>query len=109
MISKTNEEIFNILNKNIPNPQTELIYSSNFELLVAVMLSAQCTDKRVNQVTKVLFKNYNKPEYFAKMKQAELEKLIHSCGFYHNKAKNIIFENTCMRANKRIKILKKPP
>ncbi len=90
MISKTNEEIFNILNKNIPNPQTELIYSSNFELLVAVMLSAQCTDKRVNQVTKVLFKNYNKPEHFAKMKQAELEKLIHSCGFYHNKAKNII-------------------
>lgn len=84
------KEIYNVLIKKYPNAESELDYSSNFELLVAVILSAQCTDKRVNQVTKVLFEKYYKPEHFAKLSQQELEKLIYSCGFYHNKAKNII-------------------
>ena len=83
-------KIFNILNDYIKNPVTELEYSSNFELLIAVILSAQCTDKRVNIVTKELFKLYNTPSQFANLKTSELEKIIHPCGFYKNKAKNII-------------------
>ena len=84
------KKIIDILDNFIKNPETELEYSSNFELLVAVILSAQCTDKRVNMVTKTLFKKYNTPYDFANLKQLELEELIHPCGFYHNKAKNII-------------------
>lgn len=73
----------------VPNPRCELEHKSNFELLVAVILSAQCTDKRVNEVTKELFKTHNKPADFVKISQGELEQKIHSCGFYHNKAKAI--------------------
>ena len=69
-----------------PNPDCELEFNSPFELLVAVILSAQCTDKRVNMVTKELFKKYNTPQDFVSIPLEELEKLIHSCGFYHNKA-----------------------
>lgn len=90
MTNKKALEVVNILDKEITNPETELIYSNNFELLVAVVLSAQCTDKRVNEVTKELFKKYNTPHAFANINQSELETLIHSCGFYKNKAKNII-------------------
>lgn len=90
MNKKTAYEIFDILKDLIKYPKTELIYSTDFELLVAVILSAQCTDKRVNLVTKDLFKKYNTPIQFAGLKQEELENLIHPCGFYKNKAKNII-------------------
>lgn len=90
MDKNTAYNIINILDKFIPNPETELEYNSDFELLIAVMLSAQCTDKRVNMVTKVLFKLYNTPEDFANLDVKTLERLIHSCGFYHNKAVNII-------------------
>lgn len=74
----------------IKEPKSELEYFDNFSLLVAVILSAQCTDKRVNIVTKELFKKYKTPYDFSSLKQEELEKEIHSCGFYRNKAKNII-------------------
>lgn len=84
------QEIYHILQKKFPNAESELNYASNFELLVAVILSAQCTDKRVNQVTEKMFKKFNTPQDFANMEQKELEKMIFSCGFYHNKAKNII-------------------
>ena len=87
---KRNVEIYNLLSSIIPDPKCELEFTTNFELLVAVMLSAQCTDKRVNQVTKKLFKKYNTPQQFADINLNELEKQIYSCGFYHNKAKNII-------------------
>lgn len=70
--------------------ECELKFNSTFELLVAVILSAQCTDKRVNQVTDVLFKELNRPEQFANISQQKLEQYIRPCGFYHNKAKNII-------------------
>ncbi len=91
MTKNTNVKIvFDELNRMFPNPDCELDFNSNFELLIAVMLSAQCTDKRVNIVTKDLFKKYNKPQDFANLKQEDLEKLIYSTGFYHNKAKNII-------------------
>ncbi|MDE6583379.1 MAG: hypothetical protein K2K31_01850 [Clostridia bacterium] len=69
--------------------QCELKYSTPFELLVAVILSAQCTDKRVNMVTEQLFKTHNTPADFASMPLEDLEQRIHSCGFYHNKAKSI--------------------
>jgi len=78
---------FNIL---VPDARCELEYSTNFELLVAVILSAQCTDKRVNAVTNNLFKIARTPDEFKNMPQDKLEKLIYSCGFYHNKAKSII-------------------
>ena len=83
-------EIFTRLKAKYPAAQCELAYGSVFELLVAVILSAQCTDKRVNEVTKELFAYANTPKQFAEMDQAELEKRIFTCGFYHNKAKNII-------------------
>ena len=83
-------KIYELLNDFIKNPVSELEYSSNFELLVAVMLSAQCTDKRVNIVTRELFKKYNTAKQFANLDVLEVENLIHPCGFYHNKAKNII-------------------
>ena len=82
--------VFNYLEKLFPNPDPELNYKTPFECLVAVILSAQCTDKRVNEVTKVLFKKYNTPQNFVSLKQEELEKMIFSLGFYHNKAKNIL-------------------
>lgn len=73
-----------------PQPVCELNFRTPFELLVAVILSAQCTDKRVNEVTKTLFEKYNTPDDFANIDIHELERLIYSCGFYKNKAANIV-------------------
>lgn len=87
---KKTEKIVKELNKMFPDAGCELIHQSNFELLISVILSAQCTDKKVNEVTEKLFKIANTPQQFAKMSQEELEKYIYSCGFYKNKAKNII-------------------
>lgn len=70
-----------------------LDYNTEHELLVAVQLSAQCTDARVNIVTKELFKRYRSVEDFANADLSELEGYIKSCGFYHNKAKNIIMSS----------------
>lgn len=84
------EYISSKLDEMFENPQCELEYYTPYELLVAVILSAQCTDKRVNIVTTQLFKEANTPEKMIKLSQEELEEKIHSCGFYHNKAKNIL-------------------
>ena len=84
------EDIKQNLDNLFPSPKCELEYNSPYQLLIAVILSAQCTDKRVNIVTKELFKDYGTPEAMAKADQQKIERLIHSCGFYHNKAKNII-------------------
>lgn len=87
------EKIRQILDKLkilYPAAKTELRYESPFQLLVATILSAQCSDERVNIVTKDLFKKYKSQEDFAGMSQGELEKQIRSSGFYRNKAKNII-------------------
>ena len=73
-----------------PNAKCELNFSSAFQLLVAVILSAQCTDARVNKVTPKLFEKYPTPEKLALAEQQDIEKLIFSCGFYHNKSKNLI-------------------
>lgn len=72
------------------NPKCELEFNSDYELLVAVILSAQCTDKRVNQVTKELFKEYNVPEKMITLSQGELENYIRPCGFFRNKASFIL-------------------
>ncbi len=82
----SNKEIVAGLDKMIENPVCELNFKTNFQLLVAVVLSAQCTDKRVNLVTNELFKTHSKPEDFVNIPLEELEKKIRSCGFYHNKA-----------------------
>ena len=84
------EKIFTSLNEMFPSLKSELNFSTNFELFVAVILSAQCTDKRVNIITKELFANYNTPEKIAAMNVNELENIIRSCGLYKSKAKNII-------------------
>lgn len=76
--------------KEYPGDQTALTYGDPFQLLVAVILSAQCTDARVNIVTPQLFARFSTPKDFAAADIKELEALIHSTGFYHNKAKNII-------------------
>jgi len=70
-------------------PRCELNYKTDIDLLVAIILSAQCTDKRVNQVTKTLFQKYKTLQDYANSNIAELESEIHSTGFYRNKAKNI--------------------
>lgn len=84
-----NEEFISYLKELFPTAYCELKFNSTFELLIAVILSAQCTDRRVNMVTKELFKKYNTPEQFVSLPQEKLEQEIKSCGFYHNKAKHI--------------------
>jgi endonuclease-3 len=78
-----------VLRKLYPSPKIELTYSTGWELMVAVQLSAQCTDVRVNMVTKDLFKKYSTVAAYADAPQAEMEKAVFQCGFYRNKAKNI--------------------
>ena len=85
-----NNKVFvEYLTRLFPSAECELEFTNVFELLISVILSAQCTDKRVNQVTEKLFKELKTPQDFVEINQAELEKKIYSCGFYHNKAKNI--------------------
>ena len=82
-------KIIELLEKQFPNAKTALSYSNPLEILVATMLSAQTTDERVNIVTQSLFKKYRKPEDYADVDIKELERDIHSTGFYHNKARNL--------------------
>ncbi|HVG05000.1 MAG TPA: endonuclease III, partial [Burkholderiaceae bacterium] len=80
-------ETFRALN---PNPTTELLYTTPFELLVAVVLSAQATDKGVNAATRVLFKIANTPRALLKLGEEKLSGYIHSTGFYRAKARSVI-------------------
>ena len=73
-----------------PDAKPALHYSNAYELLVAVILSAQCTDERVNKVTAELFKNHSSPATMVELSQEELEKYIYSCGFYRAKAAHIL-------------------
>jgi endonuclease III len=82
-------KIIELLEKEHPDAKIALNFSNPLELLVATILSAQCTDERVNVVTKSLFKKYTKPEDYANVPLAELELDVRSTGFYHNKARNI--------------------
>jgi len=83
-------KIFSLLKNEYPETETALVHKSPFELLIATILSAQCTDARVNIVTEKLFVKLKTPEDFAKVDLAKLEKMIYSTGFYKHKAKNII-------------------
>ena len=82
-------DIIRLLEKEHPDAKIALDYTNPLELLIATILSAQCTDKRVNIVTKTLFKKYKTPKDFAIVDVKELEEDIKSTGFYRNKAKNI--------------------
>jgi len=88
-------EIIKRLKKAYPNAHCALNHSNAFELLIATILSAQCTDERVNIVTADLFRKYHGPEDYLKVEQTELEKDIHSTGFFRNKSKNI--QGACRR------------
>ncbi len=79
-----------ILERSYPNAVTALEYGSEFQLLIAVILSAQCTDARVNATTPALFAKYPTPEKLARARQSDVEVIIKSCGFFRMKAKNII-------------------
>ena len=83
------KKIFDILKMEYPKVKPALVYSNPFELLISTILSAQCTDERVNIVTKELFKKYKKPQDFADLTSEELEKEIFSTGFYKQKARSI--------------------
>jgi len=91
---KRAEKILHILNPIYPKEKTALKHQDAFQLLIATILSAQCTDERVNMVTKELFKKYNSPEAFAQLPLETLEELIKPTGFYKNKAKAI--KNCCL-------------
>ena len=86
---KHTAEIIKRLKKAYPDAHCALVHSNAFELLIATILSAQCTDVRVNIVTADLFRKYHGPQDFLNVSQQELEKDIHSTGFFRNKAKNI--------------------
>jgi endonuclease-3 len=82
-------QMIEVLSREFPDAHCMLDHSSAFELLIATILAAQCTDAMVNQVTPALFKNYSTPEDFIKAPSEELEKAIFKTGFYRNKTKSI--------------------
>ena len=89
-VSQRKKDILDILAKKYEGKGTALKYSSDYELLVAVVLSAQCTDIRVNKVTERLFKEFNSPLNILSLGQEKLEEYIRQCGLFRTKAKNIL-------------------
>lgn len=87
---KESKEILNILRNYYPEAKCSLDFDTPFQMVIAVMLSAQCTDERVNKTTPLLFKKYGTPEKMSNMDIKILEEIIHPCGFYKNKAKNAL-------------------
>ena len=107
------KKILRILNKIYPTTPIPLDHTSNFTLLMSVLLSAQCTDLNVNNVTKSIYPKYNKPEHFVKLGKKRIEKLIKSIGLFRVKAKSIylmskqLIENHGGRVPKSFKELEK--
>jgi len=89
MKSREINSLFKNLSRVIKNPRSDLKYKNKFTLLVSVVLSAQCTDVNVNNVTKNIYPKYNKPEHFVKLGKKKIEKLIKSIGLFRNKAKSV--------------------
>jgi len=89
-MTKRTAKIKELFLKHYPNSVTELNYSNLYELVVSVMLSAQCTDKRVNIITPALFKKYPNTKSLAKADLQDVKNLIRSCSFFNNKAKNLL-------------------
>lgn len=100
-MDKRTNEIYDLLNSRFERAECELVFSNHYELIVAVILSARCTDKRVNIITKDLFKKYPDAHSLANANVDELQKDIYSCGFYKNKSKNLISmaKDLCERFN----------
>ena len=90
MLKPDVSRVLDALSTLYPEARAELHFSNPFETLIATILSAQCTDKRVNQVTEVLFARYPDAGALSRLTQEELEPLIKECGLYHAKAKNIL-------------------
>ncbi|MBU3188655.1 endonuclease III [Clostridium bowmanii] len=90
MNKKSIKAVLEILNETYKGAKCGLDFTNHYELLVSTILSAQCTDERVNIVTKDLYKEYNTPEDMINLSQMELGEKIKSCGFYNNKSKNIL-------------------
>jgi endonuclease-3 len=84
-------ELINLLNKSIKNPKTSLKYRNRFTLLISVVLSAQCTDVNVNNVTKSIYKEYYTPKHFVDLGINKIRSLIKSIGLFNNKAKNLYY------------------
>jgi endonuclease-3 len=89
-MKKRTKDIYKKLLERFGQAGCELKFTNNFELLVDVVLSARCTDKRVNLITPALFQKYPTPQLLAQANQEDVEKLIYSCGFYKHKARNLI-------------------
>jgi len=89
MKSREINSLFKNLSKIIKNPKSDLKYKNKFTLLVSVVLSAQCTDVNVNNVTKSIYSKYNKPEHFVRLGRKKIEKLIKSIGLFRNKSKSV--------------------
>ncbi|MBV4421579.1 endonuclease III [Clostridium tyrobutyricum] len=88
--NKNVDVILRVLGETYPDAKCALSFGSPYELLVSTILSAQCTDVRVNKVTDELYREYNTPEKMVALTEPELEEKIRSCGFYRNKSKNIL-------------------
>ena len=87
---KEAEEIIKILKETYTDARCSLDFTTPFQMAISVMLSAQCTDKRVNKTTPALFKRADTPEKMIKVPLEEIENLVKPCGFYKNKSKNIL-------------------
>lgn len=87
---KEAEEIIKILKQTYPDATCSLDFTTPFQMAIAVMLSAQCTDERVNKTTPALFSIADTPEKMSKLSLEKIEELVKPCGFYKNKAKNIL-------------------
>ena len=84
------DSVIERLENNFPNAKSELEFKNPLELLIATILSAQCTDARVNKVTPILFKQFPTPQKMSKATHDEISKIIFSTGFYNQKAKKVI-------------------
>ena len=95
-------KIIEILKATYPGATCSLNFKTPFELGIAVMLSAQCTDERVNKITPLLFEKYKKPEDYINSSLEEIEEIIKPCGFYKNKAKSVLgYAKMIVNENKR--------
>lgn len=90
-------QIIDILKERYPEPKCALSYTKDYELMIAVRLSAQCTDARVNMITPALFAKYPTLDAFAEAELEDVEELVHSCGFYKHKARDIILACQMLR------------
>ena len=97
-------QLIEILNKSIKNPKTSLKYRNRFTLLTSVVLSAQCTDVNVNNVTKNIYKKYYTPKHFVNLGITKIRNLIKSIGLFNNKAKNIYFLSKILLENHQSKV-----